>query len=88
MADVVANLFLWQMIWPLLFMSDGTDMRPDVMALIICDWCCCHIVYLFGDWCIVTVEVNLFGRCYGQCWTLQLLQGHLPMAGAIAIGTF
>ena len=35
MADVNANLlFLWQMFLPLLFMSDGIGMRPDVMALI------------------------------------------------------
>ena len=26
--------FLWQIFWPLLFMSDGIDMKPDVMALI------------------------------------------------------
>ena len=43
--------FLWQMFWPLLFMSDGIDMRPDVMALIFCDWCYLSLVYFFGDRC-------------------------------------
>ena len=35
MADVIANLILWQMFKPLLFMSDGIDMRTDVMALVV-----------------------------------------------------
>ena len=32
---LLPTLFLWQMFKPLLFMSDGIDMRPDVMALVI-----------------------------------------------------
>ena len=31
---LMPTCFLWQLFWPLVFMSDGIDMRPNVMALV------------------------------------------------------
>ena len=55
---LMPTCLLWQMFWPLLFMSDGIDMRPDVMALIFCDWCCCHLCICLVTDVVVTFEVE------------------------------
>ena len=56
-------------------MSVGIDMRADVIALIICDWCC----VTFDSALVIDVVITwLFGRCYAN-WlcNLQLLQGQI-----------
>ena len=89
MADVIANLILWQMFKPLLFMSDGIDMRTDAMALVVfvTDVIVTYVLIwwlmllsLDVEFCLADVIANVGNH-------FKLLQGHLPMADVIAIVT-
>ena len=68
-------------------MSDRIDMKPDVMALVFVTDVVVTYVFIWWLMLLSLLRLILFGRCYSQCWTLQLLQGHLAMADGIAIGT-
>ena len=59
MADVNANLIFVADVLATVVMSDGIDMRPDVVALIFCDRCCCHLCICLVTDVVVTFEVEV-----------------------------
>ena len=58
MADVNANLIFVADVLATVVVSDGIDMRPDVVALIFCDRCCHLCICLVTD-VVVTFEVEV-----------------------------
>ena len=89
MADVNANLFIvadvlativhvwWNWHEARCYGLDFLWLMLLSLVYLFGDRCCCH----FWGWI-------LFDRCYSQCWTFQLLQGHLPWLMLLPLGSY